>query len=98
MLEALLKRVDGLEAKLKEKKGQPESSTTDSRPATLNASSVPATQTASPESSSSMKPSAKVADSIEVKPKPKPAQPVIDTTTHVMDMTESVLHTPSPSR
>lgn len=95
VLEALLKRVDGLEAKLKEKKDQPGSPTIETGSAASTAPPVPITQTTSPESSSSAKPSH--GDTIEVKPKPKPAQPVIDTN-RVVDMTESVLHTPSPSR
>lgn len=95
VLEALLKRVDGLEAKLKEKKEQPGSPTAESGPATSVAAPVPVTQTTSPESSSSSK--LNLSDTIEVKPKPKPSQPVIDTS-RVVDMTESVLHTPSPSR
>lgn len=95
VLEALLKRVDGLEAKLKEKKEQPGSPTAESDPATSVAAPVPVTQTISPESSSSAK--LNLGDTIEVKPKPKPSQPVIDTS-RVVDMTESVLHTPSPSR
>lgn len=95
VLEALLKRVDGLEAKLKEKKEQPGSPTAESGPATSVAAPVPVTQTTSSESSSSAK--LNLGDTIEVKPKPKPSQPVIDTS-RVVDMTESVLHTPSPSR
>ncbi|KAJ4406184.1 hypothetical protein N0V82_010172, partial [Gnomoniopsis sp. IMI 355080] len=94
VLEALLKRVDGLEAKLKEKKDQPGSPTIETGSAASTAPPAPVTQTTSPESSSSAKPS--LGDTIEVKPKTKPAQPVIDTN-RVVDMTESVLHTPSPS-
>lgn len=95
VLEALLKRVDGLEAKLKEKKEQPGSPTAESGSAPSVAPPVPVTQTTSPESSSSAK--LNLGDTIEVKPKPKPSQPVIDTS-RVVDMTEPVLHTPSPSR
>lgn len=87
--------MDGLEAKLKEKKDQPGTPSTDIGPAASSAAQVPATLAASPEPSSTVKPS--VGDTIEVKQKPQPAQPVIDTT-RVVDMTESVLHTPSPSR
>lgn len=95
VLEALLKRVDGLEAKLKEKKEQPGSPTIENGPAASIALPVPVTQKTSPESSSSVK--AGLGETIEVKSKPKPAQPVIDTS-RVVDITESVLHTPSPSR
>lgn len=96
VLEALLKRVDGLEAKLKEKKEQPGTPTTEEEPATPVTLSAPTTPTIPPQPSSSVMPA--VGDSIEVKPKPaKPPQPIVDTT-RIVEVAESAAYTPSPSR
>lgn len=101
VLEALLKRVDGLEAKLKEKKDQPGASPTDassliptSATAAPAGASSPTTAAAAQDPSSSKKPVS--GDSIEVKTQPVPP-PTIDTTRSI-DVVESTIYTPSPSR
>lgn len=108
VLEALLKRVDGLEAKLKEKKENenPGSPTTEDGPPTpVATSSAPTTPILPPKPSSSVKPTLKplvkpsvkpsVGDTIEVKQKPAP--PAVDTT-RVVEVAESAVYTPSSSR
>lgn len=101
VLEALLKRVDGLEAKLKEKKDQPGASPTDassliptSATAAPAGASSPTTSAAAQDPSSSKKPVS--GDSIEVKTQPV-SPPTIDTTRSI-DVIESAIYTPSPSR
>lgn len=94
VLEALLKRVDGLEAKLKEKKDQPTTMSTEKATvasATASGSApavVPEKQPPSSVGSSSD-------DTIEVKQ--QPLQPVLDTA-HTIEVPESAVYTPSPSR
>lgn len=99
VLEALLKRVDGLEAKLKEKKDQPGASPTDAT-ALIPTSAIAAPAGASsPTSATAQDPSTSKkpapGDSIEVKSQPLP--PMIDTTRSI-DVMDSAVYTPSPSR
>lgn len=101
VLEALLKRVDGLEAKLKEKKenGGSSPTTTEDEPPTPIAISAPTTPTIpSKPSVFPVNPAVMpgVGDTIEVKQKSAPP-PDVDTT-HAVEMTESVVYTPSSSR
>lgn len=99
VLEALLKRVDGLEAKLKEKKDQPGASTAD--PASLISSSttIGPAGSPSPTAAASQGPSTSKTpvsgDNVEVKPQSVP--PAIDTTRSI-DAMESAVYTPSSSR
>lgn len=97
VLEALLKRVDGLEAKLKEKKDQPgtnSSAKTSSTPAP-SASKVGSKPAVIPEEPPSSSVESSAGDTIEVKS--QPIQPVIDTSL-ATEMMESAVYTPSPSR
>lgn len=97
VLEALLKRVDGLEAKLKEKKDQPGTTSSAKTPYTPapSAAEIVSKPAVIPEEppSSSLQPSA--ADNIEAKSQPN--QPVVDTSQGI-EMLESAVYTPSPSR
>lgn len=97
VLEALLKRVDGLEAKLKEKKDQPSTPSSDK---TATATAV-STIAAGPSCTviTEKKPSASVesssGDTIEVKQ--QPLRPALDTA-RAIEVPESAVYTPSPSR
>lgn len=95
MLEALLKRVDGLEAKLKEKKDQP---TTPGSEKARTASGASATSTG-PASAAVVEesPSADSNHGDTVEAKLQPIQPVVDTA-RAIEMAESAVYTPSPSR
>lgn len=86
VLEALLKRVDGLEAKLKSKKeqaGLPSSETAASATEEASSSAVAESATAANPTST---------EDDETKP-----QPVIDTA-RTVDITESAVYTPTSSR
>lgn len=93
VLEALLKRVDGLEAKLKEKKEKPGTSTADIAPASPVSTSVPAGSAMSEVES----PSEKQPDAETIEVKTQAMQPVVDTT-HAVEVTETAVYTPSSSR
>lgn len=86
VLEALLKRVDGLEAKLKSKKDQ---------------SSLPSSETAvsaaEEASSSAVAESATTANPTSTEDDETKPQPVIDTA-RTVDVTESAVYTPTSSR
>lgn len=99
VLEALLKRVDGLEAKLKEKKDQPGASPTDATAVIpMSTTAAPAVASSPTSATAQDPPTSKKpvpGDTIEVKSQPLP--PIIDTTRSI-DVMESAVYTPSPSR
>lgn len=99
VLEALLKRVDGLEAKLKEKKDQPAASTADSTTVMPTSATAAAAGASSPTTASTQDPSTSQksvsGDGGDVKLQPVP--PAIDTTRSI-EAIESAVYTPSPSR
>lgn len=86
VLEALLKRVDGLEAKLKSKKEQPGLPNSE----TAASATEEASSSAVAESATTANPTSTEDD--ETKP-----QPVIDTA-RTVDVTESAVYTPTSSR
>lgn len=86
VLEALLKRVDGLEAKLKSKKEQPGLPSSE----TVASATEEASSSAVAESATTAHPTS--TEDEEAKP-----QPVIDTA-RTVDVTESAVYTPTSSR
>lgn len=99
VLEALLKRVDGLEAKLKEKKDQPGPSATDATPVITSSANAASAGSTSPTASIPQDPSVskKTASSESVELKSQSVPPAIDTSRSIEAM-ESAVYTPSPSR
>lgn len=95
VLEALLKRVDGLEAKLKEKKDQPATSGSEKAPTAPGASAASTGPASAVVVAVSPSAESNHGDTVEVKS--QPPQPVVDTA-RAIEMAESAVYTPSPSR
>lgn len=99
VLEALLKRVDGLEAKLKEKKDQSGGSIIDAASLIPTSATTTSAGASSPTSSSHQDPptskKSALGDKAEFKSQSLP--PVVDTARSI-DAMESAVYTPSPSR
>lgn len=89
--------MDGLEAKLKEKKDQPTTPSSEKAATATEASATAAAPASAvvPEKQSSLSVESSSGDTIEVKQ--QPLQPALDTT-RAIEVPESAVYTPSPSR